>query len=547
VRVISTYSVGGYGAKRPEKIAVLTALLAKETGRPVKAVFTRAEDFIATHRRIDAKIYARLGIKKTGTITALHTRMITNFGRDSVYGYLIPAAAAVDTCSMLYEYHNSKFEGYHVITNIEDHGAVNGFGDPEAGFCIERLIDEAAERINRDPVDFRLKNCMRYGDKGMDEHHVIYGPIEWGVVGPDIDSLQQCIRSVAERSRWKEKWKGWNTPVEAKGPRRRGIGVAIGMHHCIAHPPDSASVKMNQDGSAEVLSSNPEIGQGLKTGMAQVVAEVLGLHYRNVNVILADTSVTPYAPGVFGNRGTTAGIGAACAAAQDAKRQLLKIGAERLGVNIEELEAKQGTIRMTANPEKKVSLAELCQSGYQVTGHAVLPWPWIDERSGKKVAPVSVAATIAEVEVDSETGQIDVVSIVTAHDCGRAINPSIVENQIDMSITMGNGYARTERMLIDKKTGAIINPNLLDYKIMTILDMPKREDFQEIIVEVPMPWGPFGAKGMSETGTTTPAPAIANAIYNAIGIRIRGDHLTPESILESLGKVPMEAKCHDAL
>jgi xanthine dehydrogenase molybdenum-binding subunit len=536
VRVISSHSVGSYGVKHPEKTATLTALLAKKTARPVKAVFTRAEDFVATHRRIDSKVYGRLGIKKDGTITAIHTRMITNYGRDSIYGYLIPAAGAVDTCSMLYEYQSSKFEGYHVFTNIEDHGPMNGFGDPETGFCIERLMDEAAEKIDMDPADFRLRNCMRYGDKGMDEDSVVLGPIEWGVVGPDADSLQKCIQEVVEKSHWEEKWKGWKTPAEVKGAKRRGIGIAIGMHHCIAQPPDSATVKMNQDGTADVFSSDPEIGQGLKTAMAQVVAEVLGLSYGDVNIVLADTSVTPYAPGVFGSRGTTAGIGAAYLAAQDAKHKLFELAGERLKVKPEELEAKERMVCMTACREKRIPISELCRGGYQITGHAVLPYPWIDKRSGKKIFPVSVAATVAEVEVDTETGQLDVLRITTAHDCGRAINPTIVENQINLSITIGNGYARTEKIIIDRRSGVMINPNLLDYKIMTILDMPKKEDFQEIIVEVPMPWGPFGAKGMSETGTTTPAPAIANAIYNAIGVRIRGDQLTPERILEALEK-----------
>ncbi len=536
IRVIASYSVGGYGSKHPQKIAILTALLAKRTGKPVRAAFTRAEDFIATHRRTDAKIYARVGVKRDGAITALHTRMITNFGRDSTVGYFIPAAGAVDTCGMLYRYQNSKFEGYHVITNIEEHGPMNGFGDPEAGFCVERLMDEAAEKIEMDPVKFRLKNCMRYGDKGMDLGGVVFGPVEWGVVGPDIDSFPECIRKVAEKAHWKEKWKGWRTPVEVGGVKRRGIGIAIGMHHCIAAAPDAATVKMNQDGSVDVFSSDPEVGQGLKTAIAQVVAEVLGLQYRDVNVILADTSVTPYGAGVFASRGILTAAGTAYLAAQDAKQKLFEIAAEKLGVKPDDLEAKDSRIYVKGHKEKVMPVAEACIIGYQITGNAVLPWPWIDERSGKEVAPVSVAATIAEVEVDIETGELNVLRITSAHDCGRAINPQIIENQIDLSVTMGNGYVRTEELVIDQNTGVMLNPNLLDYKIMTILDMPKGGDFQEIFVEVPNPWGPFGAKGMSETATTTQAPAIANAIYSAIGVRIRGDHLTPSRILEALGK-----------
>ena len=536
VRVIATYSVGGYGGKQPGKIVVLTALLAKKTGRPVKAVFTRAEDFIATHRRIDAKVYARVGVKKDGKITALYTRMISNYGRDSAFGYNIPANSAVTTCSMLYQYQNSKFEGYHVITNIEDHGAMNGFGDPEAGFCIERVMDEAAERIGMDPVEFRLKNCARYGDKGMELVGVAFGPVEWGVVGPDIDSFPECIRRVAEKARWEEKWKGWGVPIEVRGVKRRGIGIAIGMHHCLSRTPDSATVKMNQDGTADVFSSDPEIGQGIRTAMGQVVAEVLGLECEDINVLLADTSVAPYGYGVFASRGTLAGTGTVYRAALDVKRQLLEIAAGRLEVEPEVLEMRERRIYVKEYPQKGISIAEACLAGFQITSTARAPYPWVDERTGKKVSPVSVVATIAEVEVDTETGELTVLKLTSAHDCGRAINPTVVENQIDMSLTLANGWVRTEELIIDKSTGVIINPNMLDYKIMTILDMPKMQDMQEILVEFPNPWGPFGAKGMSETAMTTAAPAIANAIYNAIGVRIRGDHLTPARILEALGE-----------
>ena len=533
IRVISTYSVGGYGGKEPEKTATLTALLAKKTGRPVKVVFARAEDFIGTHRRIDAKFYARLGVKLDGTITALYTKVITNFGRDSKFAHWIPASVATHACTALYRYQNSKWEGYHVITNIPDHGPMIGLGAIEGAFCIERLIDEAAERLGMDPVEFRLKNCARYGDKGIDAYSVVSGPIKWSVLGPDIDSLQECIRRVAEKACWKEKWKGWHTPMEVRGAKRRGIGIAIAILRSGGFG-DSSIVKLNQDGTADVLSSDPEMGQGLKTAMAQVVAEVLGLQHEDINVILADTSVTPHSRGAVGQRGTSSGINAAYLAAQDAKRKLFEIAATKLGVKVEALEAKDRRIYAKDNKSKGISVAESCLAGYQITGTAVLPYPWRDERTGKEIYPVSVAATIAEVEVDTETGALEVLRLASAHDCGRAINPQIVENQINLSMVMGNGWVRSEEYIIDKRLGVVLNSNMLDYKLMTILDMPKRDDIQEIIVEFPTPWGPFGAKGMSETAVTTQAPAIANAIYNAIGTRIRGDHCTPDKILEAL-------------
>jgi xanthine dehydrogenase molybdenum-binding subunit len=538
VQIVCPYAIGGYGAKQPEKTAVLAALLARRTCRPVKALFTREEDFVGTHRRLDFSSREKIGLKKDGTITALQSNMITNFGRDHFnWAFMIPACAAIGPCTMLYRWENSKWEGSMVMTNTPDHGAMNGFGSAEGGLCVERMIDEAAERIGMDPVEFRLKNCVRAGDKGLDFVKVITGPIAWGIVGDDIDSLQECIRQVAEKAEWRKRWKGWGTPVEVNGAKRRGIGIALGMHHS-AYLRYSATLKMNLDGTANVFTQSAEIGQGAKTAMAQVVAETLGIAYEDVNITMADTAVSPRGFGNIGSGGTSSGITAAKYAAEDTKRKLLAIAAQRLGVEQDTLEAKSGRIYIKAQKEGGISIAEVCRLGYQITGSAVNPRARniIDKKTGKMINAYAVAATIAEVEVDIETGALDVLRLISAHDCGRAINPTLVENQIDMSLTMGNGWVRTENMVFDRTTGVLLNPNLLDYKVMTFLDMPKVEDMKEILVEFPCAWGAYGAKGMSETAMTTAAPAIANAIYNAIGVRIRGASFTPEVILEALEK-----------
>jgi xanthine dehydrogenase molybdenum-binding subunit len=293
---------------------------------------------------------------------------------------------------------------------------------------------------------------------------------------------------------------------------------------------------MNQDGTVNVMSSAAEIGQGIETAMAQVVAETLGINYEDVSVLLADTAATPEGWGVVASGGTSSAITAAKLAADDAKKKLFGIVASRLGVKPVDLEAKNRRIYVKKQPDKAVSVAEACLLGYQVTGTAVNPDPdsIIDKKTGKVIKSYACAATIAEVEVDTETGALEVLKLTSANDCGRAINPTIVENQIDLGLTMSNGYVRSEGYVIDKETGVVLNPNLIDYKIMTMLDMPRGEDLQEIIVEKPCAWGPFGAKAHSETASTSPGPAIANAVYNAIGVRINGDHLTPDRILEAL-------------
>jgi len=432
-----------------------------------------------------------------------------------------------------------------VMTNTPDISPVIGMGNPEAVFGVERIIDEAAEKINMDPIEFRLKNCARYGTRsavrrdvmGLSHDNLEHrpGPIRWGIVGRDFDSLQECIKRAAEVAHWKEKWGGWKAPVEVNGSRRKGIGIGIGMH-ISDYRQYAATVKMNQDGTANVMSSAAEIGQGIETAMAQVVTEALGISYEDVNVLLADTAATPEGFGVVASGGTSSAITAAKLAADKAKQEILDVAASQLGVKPDDLEVRSRRVYVKGQPEKGISVAEACLRGYQITGTAVNPSPdsIIDEATGKIIKSYACGATIAEVEVDTETGKVNVIRIASGHDCGRAINPIMVENQIDLGLAMANGWVRTEEYIIDSKTGVVVNPNLLDYKLITFLDMPKNNDLQRIVVERPCAWGPFGAKGFSETAMAALAPAIANAIYNAIGVRIYDGFLSPENILRAI-------------
>jgi len=539
VRVICPHQAGSYGGKMPEKIATLCALLAKKAGSPVRVVFTRAEDFIATRLRPSYKGHEKIGVKKDGSITAIHSRFITDMGRDSTRAFWPPINSAVNSGSLLYEWKNSRAQVCTVMTNIQDCFGMMGWGDTEGDFIVERLIDEATEKIGMDPVEFRLKNCVRYGSRAQTYLNIMKMPpksaVEWGVMGPDVDSFQECIRKVVERARWKEKWKGWRTPVAVTGSKRRGIGIAIGMHQTM-YTRYSATIKMNHDGTVNVISFGPEIGQGLGTALVQVVAETLGLRDDDVNVILPDSATSPAGAGVFASMGISSIANAALRAALDIKRQLFDIAAKQLRVIPDELEAKGRRIYVRGHPDIGMPIAKACMDGWQITSTAVNPPPEsiTDEKTGKVIYPFVAAATIAEVEVDTETGQLNLLMIISALDVGRAINPQIVENQIDTGITIANGWIRSEEFIMDRNTGVALNPNLLDYKIMTILDMPKMNDMQEIFVEFPTPWGPFGAKGFSETGMVSCAPSIANAVYNAIGVRIRGNHLNPARILEAL-------------
>ncbi|MFC2040537.1 xanthine dehydrogenase family protein molybdopterin-binding subunit [Chloroflexota bacterium] len=548
VRVICPTVVGSFVGKTPEKIATLCALLAKRTDRPVRAAFTRGEDFIATVLRPSYKGYERIGVKKDGTITAIHSRFITNMGRDNMRAFWPPLSTAVNCGNILYEWQNSKADVCTVMTNIPDCFGMMGWGDTEGNFIIDRLIDETAEKIGFNPVDFRLKNCTRYGAISQSYLNIMkispQEAIEWGVMGPDMDSFPECIRKAAEKARWQEKWQGWKTPVAINGAKRRGIGIAAGMHTTL-YTKYSSTVKMNHDGTADVMVFGPDTGQGLGTALTQVVAETLGLQPGDVNVVSPDSAISPAGVGIFASCGTASVVNAAYRAALDVRQKLFEIAAGKLGASPGELEVKGKKICVKGKPKAEIPIAKACLDGWQVASTVVNPPPDAkqhspglirDEKTGKVIYPLAVAATVVEVEVDTETGQLDVLKITSAHDVGRAINPQIVENQINTALTIASGWCRSEEYIIDKSTGVVLNPNLLDYKITTFLDMPRGENIDEIYVEFPTTWGPFGAKGFSETGTVTCAPAIANAVYNAIGVRIRGDHLTPERILAALGK-----------
>lgn len=536
IRIIASHAVGGYGGKMPEKTAILTAILAKRTGRPIKAVFSRAEDFIGTHHRISYKNFHRIGVKKDGTLTAAYHRIVAHWGNDTCVQFICQATGLLGS-SMLYEIPNSKAETCGVLTNTLGYGPMNGFGDPEVIYSLERIMDMVAERIDMDPVEFRIKNCMRYGDRAMEYEQVLYGPIRWGIVGDDLNSFPELIKRCSELAQWKDKWKGWRRPVSVNGSRRRGIGIALGMHHT-SFWPSSAIVKMNQDGTATVLSMAVEMGQGYATALSQVVAEALGLRYEDVNPVLSDTGATPPSRGNVASTGTSSPMNAARLAAEDVRRQLFELAAPRLNASPDELEARDRYIWVKGT-DRKISIASLCLANWQITGWANNP-PYDsirDEKTGKVIHAYAAAATIAEVDVDIETGMVELVRITSGHDCGRAINPIIIENQIDLGVIMANGWVRTERYVIDERTGVILNPNLIDYKLITFLDMPRSEDFKRFYVERPCAWGPFGAKGMSETAMTAAGPAIANAIYNAIGIRIFDGFLSLDRILSAVEKM----------
>jgi len=535
IRLMS-HCIGAYGNKQPVKLLWFGALISKQTGRPVKLPYTREEDFIGTWRRVEFKTHMEMGVKKDGTISSFFTHCIANQGADSGFGFISMGTASVEAFTLLHKYNNSLCETAGAYTNITSYGAINGFGAPEGMYGAEKVADRAAEAIGMDPVEFYLKNVVKGGDDSMEMNQSFNGPkeIEWGVMGPDIDDFEEVIRKCAEESKWKEKWQGWGKPVSAEGPIRRGIGVATGMHHCTWNP-SSAIVKMNMDGSAVVINNANEIGQGFATAITQVVAESLGISYEKVTAVTGDTGVGGFAFGNVASQGTTSHVYSSKRAADDARRKMFEWAAPKLGTTPDKLDAKNNFVFVKEDPEKKMPVAQICAANVQIFGTTTNPpqEKFFLDPNGKITSPYATACAIAEVEVDTETGIVRLTDLHSFDDVGVALNPDNCENQIDLGMCMAKGWILNEKVAIDKRNGAIMNPNMIDYKVSTILDMPDRHHYVGRIVEKPWPFGPYGGKGFSETACTATAPAIANAVYNAIGVRIDEGFLSPKVVLQA--------------
>lgn len=495
----------------------ICALLAKKTGKPVKLEFTRAEEFYAAVTRHSCIAELKTGVKKDGTLTARLGKYIINTGAYADRGPEVIFILGSRFC-WLYRCPNIRFEGKMAYTNVPIASSMRGFGGPQAIFAMESQMDTIAEKLGIDPVELRLRNHVRAGDVNK----------KLAELSVTSCGLSECMQKGADRMGWKRRreLKG------VDGSKKRGIGMAVGLHGCGTWPVmgefGSSFLKVNEDGSVDLVMGGTDMGQGRFTVLAQIAAEELGISLEDVHVAPADTDIAPLDLGSYASRSTYIQGHAVKAAAADAKRQLFRIAARMLDASTEALEAKDRRIYVKGIPEKGVSISDVVR----VARFGEEPQQIMGRASYHPSAnALSFAADFAEVEVNTETGQVEVLKIVSAVDMGRAINPMAVEGQVEGSIAMGMGYALTEKIVLDETTGATLNPNLADYKVLTAFDMPKIE---VIIVESVDPTGPFGAKGAGEVGVAPVAPAIANAISNATGVRIRELPITAEKILKAL-------------
>ncbi|RMF86463.1 MAG: hypothetical protein D6736_15070 [Nitrospinota bacterium] len=499
VRVLPLHIGGGFGGKTQPINEPICALLAYKTGRPVQLVLTREEEFVAGRPRPPCTITLKSGVKRDGTLVANQARIVIDWGAlADIQPGVVMMSLHLGTG---YRIPHVKNELLLVATHNRPQGAVRGLVAPELGFALESQIDTLAAELGIDPLDMRLKNAWKEGDQTLDGHRL-----------PAL-GLREALEKAAEQA-------GWRNRKRRPG---HGYGMAIGQKGGGAAP-SSAGVKVNEDGTIGVLTGGVDIS-GSFTSIAQVVAEELGVSLEDVVIRTTDTDAAPPAQGSYGSLFTTSMGNAVQQAARQVRDQIIALASELLEANPQDLELVQRTVRVKGSPEKAIPFSELYARALTHPQGAL-----VASGSGTPVwgAP-PFAVHMVEVEVDTETGQVTVVRYVNVQDVGYALNPLSIVGNIEGGIAHGLGSALSEGLIVEQ--GRVLNASLLDYKIPSALDVPRIET---TLVESRTGGGPYGAMGVGESPIVPPAAAIANAIYDAVGVRIRELPITAEKVFQAL-------------
>ena len=512
VKVLVDHMGGGFGAKQDLfQTEFLCALLARETRRPVRLEYTRKETFLGGRSRHPATVWLKQGFRKDGTITARQALVTMNSG---AYGSHGPGVTAVGTTALtsLYRCENVLLEGRCVYTNTPIAGAYRGYGVVQTYYALDIQMDEAAHQLGMDPAALKLKNAVREGDLSPSGHPIVG------------HGLEDCIRRGMQETHWPP------PKADGAGALKRGWGTGCEMHGSSAYPgikeQGNASVRMNEDGTVQLFTGATGLGTGAHTALAQVVAEELGVRFEDVSVVHGDTDVVPWDIGAFASHTTYMGGRAAQMAAAEVRKQLLERAAEALEVGAADLEIRQSVVSVKGS-DRSISVREAVEPKKGLPSAQL-----IASASYSPTKSYSFAAHFVEVQVDTQTGQIDVLQVIPVHELGKVIHPVAAAGQIEGGIQQGIGHTLTEDYVIDEKTGRSLNAGFVDYKMPLSLDMPP---IRTILLETaPDPGGPFGAKGVGEDPIIAIGPAIANAVYDAIGVRFRHYPITPDQVVRAL-------------
>ena len=514
IRVIGMELGGGFGGKISLN-QPLVAMLSRLSGRPVKHIFTRNEDLVGATPSPQCVVELKTGMKKDGAVTAIQAKVVYDSGA-------YPGAPAVVGGILIggyYNFPNLEIEAYEVLTNKVSVGAIRAPGAHNVTFAIESHMNMMAKEAGLDPLEVRLKNCVGKGDEMPSK-----------IAYPSI-GMKECLEAVQESELWKSRA---DTRPSERGKngsngKKRGIGMAVGGW-LGGLQPASAYVELNGDGTITVVVGSNDI-TGTNTSFAQIAAEELGVPLDRINVVTGDTKSAPFA-GMSAGSKTLFTVGRAVKmAAEDARKQMFSVASERLEANPDDMESVDNEIRVKGSPDKSIPLRRLAGI---TTGFGALFPPIIGRGAitARAQAP-GFTAQACEVEVDEDTGEVTVLRWFSAQDAGLAINPLNVEGQIQGGSTQGIGIALWEEMIYDDD-GRLRNPSLLDYRLPTAMDVP---NIETKIVEVPSDDGPYGAHGVGEPSIIPGAAAVANAIEDAIGVRITEAPITPERVLRALGKI----------
>jgi len=572
LRVVSPYVGGGFGGKAGVSMEVCAVVLARAVkGHPVKVRLTREEEFVGTTVRQSLVAHTRIGCDAEGYLLAMETEYYFGGGAYNDYGVNIARAAGY-SCTGPYDIPNVKGDSYCVYTNQPIGSAMRGFGMPEIHWGIEQIMDQLAEKIGMDPAEFRRHNCVRTGDTiltGMKMPAIdlvacinkVTEAIGWGTAtstrgGSDQRRGQPPRQGQSPRGGQSPRW-GRSPTVPPSAPhKKRGQGIAI-MWKAPAMPPNpgsSAIVRFNEDATVYVEIGAQELGQGAFTVAAQVAAQALGIPYEWVRVSApVDTRYSPYEWQTVASRITWSMGNAVKAAAEDARRQILEIVAQHWDEDPDDLDIEGGRVisykSEREQPLKNVVIYGLPNEDFEgwkggpIVGHGKFMPTYVtnlDPETGqgtRAVVHYTVGAQAVDLEVDTRTGQVEVLKIASAYDVGKAINPDLIMTQIEGGAVHGMSSA-FEALQFDQK-GRPINPNLVDYRIMTAVDAP--QEIHGDFVETPLEDGPWGARGVGEHVMVPTAPAIANAINDALGIRFNDLPLSAEKIFLAL-RLPCSAQ-----
>jgi len=533
VRHHTLYVGGGFGNKITPKDNFMAAALATRLDRPVSVEYDRSEVFYGTVVRHPFKMYVKDGVTKDGKWVASEMTAYMSGGAYSDLGWLV-TRNTVYAFGGYYWIPNVKLDAYGTYTNHTPAASFRGFGSAQLEWAIEQQADILAEKLGMDPAKFRKMNMHK--------------PDGENVLGEKVESFgaPECLDKVVDAIGW-----GKKPASEDLGVWKRGIGFALGNKYGVAPNISTATVKALPDGSFDVRMSADELGQGIRTGIAQLAAEELGVPIEKINIIPIDTSISPYDMGSYSSRSMFSTGNAVLLACKDAKRQILELVGKKLKLAPEELDMKNGEILVKSDASKRLNMMDAFSvstldgnrfpdSGEILGKSSFFYLPNVeDPETGRSTVPggrltsfYMITAQAAEVDVNTQTGQVKVNKLYIATDCGKAINPKIVETQQEDAAQMGIGLSTLEELVL--KDGMMVNPNFRDYKMVTSCEAPTIENVKVFIVEAPHPAGPFGAKGTGEVTVNATGPAIANAIYNAVGVRIKDAPATAERVWRAL-------------